>query len=149
VLSLYAVCGGGHVAASTSAQRRDAANAKDIEAIKQLGTTMGDAMVALDMGTLDRIYADDWGAVAKNGHVMTKPELMETIKSGDHRLLSYELGPIDVQVLEDLAVAHGTVKERRLRDGKPVDMEGVYMDLLKKSNGRWVVERSAGRMLGP
>jgi ketosteroid isomerase-like protein len=52
-------------------------------------------------------------------------------------------------VLQDLAVAHGTVKERRLRDGKQVDMEGVYMDLLKKSNGRWVVERSAGRMLGP
>jgi ketosteroid isomerase-like protein len=146
---LYVAYGGGRVTAMGSGQRGDAVNAGDVEAIRQLGRTMGDAMVSLDMGTLDRIYGDDWGAVAKNGHVMTKQELMESVRTGDHRLLSYELGPIEVQVLGDLAVAHGTVKERRLLDGKQVDMEGVYMDLLKKSNGRWLVERSAGRMLEP
>jgi ketosteroid isomerase-like protein len=146
---LYVACGGGRVAAMGSGQRGDAVNAGDVEAIRQLGRTMGDAMVSLDMGTLDRIYADDWGAVLKNGKVMTKQEVIESIRSGDHRLLAYELGPIDVQVLGDLAVAHGTVKERRLIKGKPVDMEGVCMDFLKKRKGRWVVFRSGGGMLEP
>jgi hypothetical protein len=46
-------------------------------------------------------------------------------------------------------VADGTIKERRLRNVKPVDMEGVYVDFLKKRNGRSVVERSGGGMLEP
>jgi ketosteroid isomerase-like protein len=146
---LYTASLGGHVVAMENGHSDVAVSAGDAEAIRQLGRTMGDAMVAVDMSALDRIYADEWAAVAGNGKVMTKQDVLESIRAGDHRLLSYQLGPIDVRVLGDLAVAHGTVKERRLRSGKPVDMEGVYMDFLKKRDGHWVVVRSAGGMLEP
>jgi ketosteroid isomerase-like protein len=145
----YAAYGAVSVAAKEARHTASAGVAEDVAAVQQLGRTMGDAMVALDMDALDRIYADDWASVSQSGHMMTKHDVMESIRSGDHRLLWYELGPIDVQVVGDLAVAHGTVKERRLRDGKQVYMEGVYMDFLKKRDGRWVVVRSAGGMLEP
>jgi hypothetical protein len=35
---------------------------------------------------------------------------------------------MDVQVVGDVAVAHGSVTEKRIRDGKEVDGEGVYME---------------------
>ena len=52
-----------------------------------------------------------------------------------------------MQVLGDIAVAHGTVKEKRVRHGKDVSGEGVYMDFLEKRAGKWVGVRSGGKIV--
>jgi ketosteroid isomerase-like protein len=119
----------------------------DIEAIKQLGQAMGDAMVAVDIDKLNQIYADDWATIGASGKIVTKESVLRDFKSGKDKLISFELGPIDVQVLGDVAVAHGTVTEKRTRDGKDVSGEAIYMDLLRKRAGKWVVVRSAGVMV--
>jgi hypothetical protein len=49
-----------------------------------------------------------------------------------------------VQVFGDVAVAHGSITEKRIADGKDVGGKGVYMDLLKKRAGKSVVVRSVG-----
>src|SRR6266496_2630224 len=116
----------------------------DVSAIRQLGRDMGDAMVARDIDKLNQIYADDWASVGSSGKIVTKDSVLENFKSGKDKLVSYELGPIDVQVFGNVAVAHGGVTEKRVRDGKDVSGESVYMDLLKKRAGKWVVVRSAG-----
>jgi ketosteroid isomerase-like protein len=116
----------------------------DVSAIRQLGRDMGDAMVARDIDKLNQIYADDWASVGNSGKIVTKDSVLENFKSGKDKLESYELGPIDVQVFGNVAVAHGGVTEKRIRDGKDVSGELVYMDLLKKRAGKWVVVRSAG-----
>ena len=121
----------------------------DIEAVRQVGRDMGDAMVAVDIDKLNRIFADDWATIGSSGKIVTKESVLRNFKSGRDKLVSYELGPIDVRVLGDLAVAHGSVTEKRIRDGKDVSGEGVYMDLLKKRSGKWVVVRSAGEMVKP
>jgi ketosteroid isomerase-like protein len=118
----------------------------DIEAVTKVERAMGDAMMALDMDKLSQIYADDWATVSGSGKIVTKEGVLQAIKSGKNKLVSYELGPVDVQVIGDVAVAHGTVTETRLRDGKEVSSEGVYMDLLKKRAGKWAVVCSGGAM---
>jgi ketosteroid isomerase-like protein len=115
-----------------------------IAAIQQLGRDMGDAMVAGDIDKLNQIYADDWATVGSSGEIVTKESVLRNFKSGKDKLVSYELGPIDVQVFGDVAVAHGGVTEKRIRDGKDVSGDFAYMDLLKKRAGKWVVVRSAG-----
>jgi hypothetical protein len=70
--------------------------------------------------------------------------MLTDFKSFHDKLEWFEIGPIDVQVYGDVAVANGTVKEKRNRDGKDTSGEFVYMDLLKKRAGKWVVVRSAG-----
>jgi ketosteroid isomerase-like protein len=119
----------------------------DIAAIKKIGRDMGDAMVAVDIDKLNQIYADDWAIVSSSGKVVTKEKILSDFKSGADKLVSYELGPIDVQVLGDIAVAHGTVKEKRVRNGKDVSGEGVYMDFLEKRAGKWMVVRSGGKIV--
>jgi ketosteroid isomerase-like protein len=116
----------------------------DIAAIKQIGRDMGDAMVAGDIAKLNQIYGDDWVSIGSSGKVITKEALLHDFKSFHDKLESYELGPIDVQVFGDVAMAHGGVTEKRFRDGKDVSGEFAYMDLLKKRAGKWVVVRSAG-----
>jgi ketosteroid isomerase-like protein len=116
-----------------------------VDTIKQLGRDMGDAMVAVDIDKLNQIFADDWASVGiKSGKIITKEKVLNDFKSGKDKLVSYALGPIDVQVFGDVAVAHGGVTETRIRDGKDDSGEVVYMDLLEKRAGKWVVVRSAG-----
>jgi ketosteroid isomerase-like protein len=116
-----------------------------IEAVKQVGRDMGDAMVAVDIDKLNQIFADDWATVGiTSGKIVTKEKVLNEFKTGKDKLVSYELGPMDVQVFGDVAVVHGGVTEKRIRDGKDDSGEVVYMDLLKKRAGKWVVVRSAG-----
>jgi ketosteroid isomerase-like protein len=115
-----------------------------IEAVTKVERDMGDAMVAVDIDRLNQIFADDWAIIGSSGKIITKEKVLHDFKSGEDKLVSYELGPIDVQVFGDVAVAHGGVSEKRIRDGKDVSGDVVYMDLLKKRDGKWVVVRSAG-----
>ena len=121
-----------------------AQDSAEVETLKRLGQQMGDAMVAGDVGTLDRMFADDWASVGASGKVVRKESVLQAFKSGTDRLESFVLGPMDVQVLGNVAAVKGSVTERRHRDGKDVSGEFVYMDLLEKRAGRWVVIRSAG-----
>jgi len=121
-----------------------AAESGEVEALKRLGQQMGDAMVARDIATLDRIFADDWVSVGSSGKVVTKETVLQAFKSGRDTLESFVLGPMDVLVLGNMAAVRGSVTETRRRDGKDVSGELLYMDLLEKRAGTWVVIRSTG-----
>jgi ketosteroid isomerase-like protein len=105
---------------------------------------MGDAMVALDVDTIDKMFGDDWVSVGKSGSVATKQALMSDLKTGAKRLTWFQLHPIDVQVFGETAIAQGMVAEKRVIDGKETYMELVYSDILRKRDGRWVVVQSMG-----
>jgi uncharacterized protein (TIGR02246 family) len=114
-----------------------------VEAIRQLERDMGDAMVAVDIDKVNQIYADDWAVVGTSGSLITKEKVLQNLKSGEYKLVSYKLGTMDVQVFGDVAVVHGGVSENSITDGKDASSESVYMDLLKKRAGKWVIVRSA------
>jgi ketosteroid isomerase-like protein len=115
-----------------------------VNAIKQLEQDMGDAMVRVDLVKLGEIYADDFVTVGSTGKVFTKKDLLADFESSHNRLESFENGPIDVRVFGNVAVAYGSVSEKRLHAGKDVSGNYVWMDLLENRNGKWVVVRSAG-----
>jgi ketosteroid isomerase-like protein len=115
-----------------------------VGAVKQVGQDMGDAMVAGDIDKLNQIFADDWATVDSSGKISTKEGLLSDLKSGKHKLEWFENGPIDVQVFGDVAVAQGSVKEKRIQNGKDTSGQFLWMDLLKKRAGKWAVVRSAG-----
>jgi len=115
-----------------------------VDAVKQVGQDMGDAMVAGDIDKLNQIFADDWATVDSSGKIFTKESLLSDFKSGKHKLEWFENGPVDVQVFGDVAVAQGSVKEKRIQNGKDTSGQFLWMDLLKKRAGKWAVVRSAG-----
>ena len=121
-------------------------DASAVDAIKQLEQEMGDAMVAGDVGRLSKVYADDFATVS-SGKIITKETLLTDFNSFHDKLEWFENGPMDVQVYGNVAVASATVKEKRSQDGKDTSGEFVWMDLLEKRDGKWVVVRSAGARL--
>jgi ketosteroid isomerase-like protein len=115
-----------------------------VESIKQFEQEIGDAMVAGNIEKLNQTYADDWATIGSSGKIFTKESLLDDFKAGKHKLVSFENGRMDVQVLGDIAVVQASVNEKRIQDGKDISGEFVYMDLLKKRAGRWVIVRTLG-----
>ncbi|HEY1471911.1 MAG TPA: nuclear transport factor 2 family protein [Candidatus Acidoferrum sp.] len=125
----------------------DAPNAKTqdpavVVAIKKLENDLGDAMVASNIEKIDQAYADDWATIASSGEMFTKEGLLQDFKSGNHKLMSFENGPMNVQVIGDVALVQASVKEKRIQDGKDISGQFVFMDLLKKRAGKWVIVRT-------
>jgi ketosteroid isomerase-like protein len=116
----------------------------DINAVTQLEQDMGDAMVRADIDKLNQIYADDFATIGSSGKIITKKDLLADFESFHDKLVSFENGPMDVQVFGNVAVVHGSTTEKRMRDGKDASGEFVWTDLLEKRAGKWVVQRSAG-----
>jgi ketosteroid isomerase-like protein len=142
VLSMCVCVGVVLAGAPQPSQDPSAANA-----VRQLEQEMGDAMVRADIDKLNQIYADDFATVGSSGKIITKKDVLSDFESRHDKLESFETGPIDVQVFGNVAVAHGSVTEKRTRDGKDTSGEFVWMDLLEKRAGNWVVVRSAGTRL--
>jgi ketosteroid isomerase-like protein len=115
-----------------------------VQAIEQLEQDMGDAMVRVDIDRLNQIYADDFVSVGSAGKIIHKQDLLRDFQSLHYKLEAFEIGPMNVQVFGDVAMAYGSVCERRTRDGKDTSGHFVWMDLLKKRAGKWVVVRSSG-----
>jgi ketosteroid isomerase-like protein len=126
---------------SPNAQAQDPAV---VEAIMRLEKYIGDAMVAFDVGKLNESYGDDWVTIGSAGNVVTKEALLGDFTSRKHKLLSFELGPMNVRVLGDVATAQASVTEKRIHDGKDISGEFVFMDLLKRRAGKWVIVRTLG-----
>ena len=141
-LTVLSTCLGIGVALAGSPQPSQDAGV--VNAVKQLEQDMGDAMVRGDIGTLNQIYADDFATIGSSGKTITKKDLLRDFESFHDKLESFELGPMDVQVFGNVAVVHGSVTEKRVRDGKDTSGDFVWMDLLEKRDGKWVVVRSAG-----
>jgi ketosteroid isomerase-like protein len=51
---------------------------------------------------------------------------------------------MDVQVFGDVAIVQASVTEKRVHDGKDISGQFVFMDLLKKRDGKWVIVRTLG-----
>ena len=115
-----------------------------VEAVKQIAQDMGDAMVAVNLERLNEIFADDWVSAGSSGKVVTKESMLQRFKAGTDKLRSFELGPTDVQVFGNVAISQGSVYETRTRDGRDISGTYVWMDVLKKRAGKWVVVHSAG-----
>ena len=135
------VCVGLVLANSPEAPSKDPAV---VDTLKQLERDLGDAMVAVDVDRINQILADDWESLGMSGKIYTKENFLRDMKSGKDKLESFELGPMDVQVFGNVAAAHAGVTEKRTRDGKDTSGEFVWMDLLEKRGGKWVIVRSAG-----
>ena len=141
VLSLYLGC---VPAMAADVEQASAADPAVAAAMRQFAQDWGDALVAGDLDKLGRILAPDWSVFGASGKPMGKDGFVASLKAGKHKLESFELGPMDVKVLGDVAVVQGIVTEKRTDDGKDTSGKFVWMDVFVRRAGQWACVRSTG-----
>jgi ketosteroid isomerase-like protein len=131
---------------ANSSEAAASKDANDIAVIKQIEKDMGDAMVAADIDKLGQFFADDWVTTVPVGKMatITKQSILRDFASGADKLEAFELGPIDVQVFGNIAIAQGASTEKRTRNGQDASGQFVWTDILEKRAGKWVVVKGAG-----
>jgi ketosteroid isomerase-like protein len=100
------------------------------------------AMKTGDTAKLTEIVADDWVMLTPDGIKLTKAEELNSWKSGESTMSSYEMGPVDVKVIGTVAVAQGSDNEKSTYKGKDTSGKWVWMDVFVKRDGKWQAVRS-------
>jgi ketosteroid isomerase-like protein len=133
------VCTGLILADPPQSPAKDASVA---DTLKQLEQDFGDAIKAVDTDKINQILTDDWVSVGSSGKILTREGFLSDLKSGNHKLESFEIGPMDVKVLDNVAVVQGSVTEKRTDRGQDTSGKGSWMDVFVKRGDKWVIVRS-------
>ena len=112
------------------------------QSVRQLERDWEDALKAGDADKLGQILADDWMGIGFDGTKETKQGELADLKSGKEKLESFEIGPMDVKVLGNVAVVQGSDTEKSSYGGKDTSGKWVWMDVFVKREGKWVAVRS-------
>ena len=93
-----------------------------------------------DLPALDKLLADDLTYVHASGKVDTKASLLDALRSGDLRYLSWEPGDLQVRLMGNSAVVTGTYHVRAIDQrvqADPLDVQIVVLGVYAKRAGRW------------
>ena len=128
--------------AAAMGRNASAGDPTTVDTIKQLEQDYGNAIQAADTDKLNQILADDWTNLGQTGELLTKQNFLSDLKSGKYKLVSFQIGPMYVKVLGNVAVVQGSVSETSIADGKESTHKSVWMDVFEKRGDKWMVVRS-------
>ena len=117
------------------------------ETIKQVEQDWANASVAVDVGKVSQILGDDWRGVGYAGKVHSKESTLSRLQSREFKLDSYEMGPMEVKVLGNIAVVQGSGAATGHSERKGTVVKTAWMDVLEKRGDKWVVVRSQSTKL--
>ena len=112
------------------------------QTIRRLEQDWFSAMKSADTAKMDQIIADDWLDWSPNGARVTKAEELKSFKSGESKMSSYAIGPVDVIVVGTIAIAQGSDTEKSSYRGKDTSGKWVWTDVFVKRDGEWQAVRS-------
>ena len=110
-----------------------------VEEITQLINDLASALARNDADALDKIYSDGCVFVAGNGQIITKPEQLVMIKSGDIKFGKVSFEEISVRGYGNTAVAVAHALSNGSFNGKPQTLEERVTFVAVKENKTWRV----------
>ena len=115
----------------------------DEHLISQLFEDGDRALIAGDVAELSRIFADDYVQYDASGKASTKADVIATLSSGKIRYVSMVSTGRRIRLLrDDVAIVHGSEDDEVEQDGKRFPVSYVYMDVVMKRGGKWMIVAS-------
>src|SRR5262245_43676481 len=109
--------------------------AADVAALKTLEAARQAAIKTHDFDALRKIYAEDFVAIAGNGSVLSRSDLMEVFARTDDRL-TFTVDEIDVRLYGASAIFTGRLTARTASGD--VASVGRFTHVFVKRDGAWV-----------
>ena len=90
-----------------------------------------------DVAALDRVLADDYVFTGDEGRFVGKQHIIESFRSGDHRMYSFDISRQRIRIYGDAAVM--TYRYSCRQTYKNQDVSGVFRitRVFARKNGRW------------
>lgn len=95
------------------------------------------ALMSADTTVLAQIFADDYVQYNESGKAFTKQDVLNNFRTGAIRYPSIISTGRKIRVFGDTAVVHGSESDLVEAGGKKFSVRYVYLDVLRKTNGKW------------
>src|SRR6266404_3835098 len=95
------------------------------------------ALMSADVVVLAQIFADDYVQYNESGKAFTKQDVLESFRSGAIRYPSIVSTSRKIRIFGDIAVVHGAESDEVEVNGKRLAVRYVYLDVLRKCDGKW------------
>ena len=128
--------------AQDAAAKKPAKAGSPAEELKQIEHNWTEAQKAADANKIGAYIADDWAGYGPDGSKMDKTKYLAAVKSGDIKVESVEVGPMDVRMMGNVGVVLGSDTEKSTMNGKDSSGKYVWMDVFEKKGGKWQAVRS-------
>ncbi len=109
----------------------------ETEQIKKIERQLAVALAKSDVERLAELIANDWKFVGSDGGIIGRDEMLNTLRSGQLKFESYELGPMQVRVYGEVAVVIGTGASKGSMAGETFDERDVFTDVFIRKDGKW------------
>jgi uncharacterized protein (TIGR02246 family) len=113
------------------------ANETDEQQILALHEAGDKALISADLDVLAEIFADDYVQYNESGKAFTKRDVLNNFRTGAIRYPSIVSTGRKIRVFGDMAVVHGSESDVVETNGKRLNVRYVYLDVLRKYNGKW------------
>ncbi len=95
------------------------------------------ALMNADLSVLSRIFADDYVQYNESGKAFTKQDVLNNFRTGAIRYPSIVSTSRKIRVFGDTAVVHGSELDEVEAGGHRFAVHYVYLDVLRKRDGKW------------
>ncbi|HKG69495.1 MAG TPA: nuclear transport factor 2 family protein [Segetibacter sp.] len=121
--------------------------ANDEQTLKRIEQEMTDDLIKGDASAFERYLADDYIFTAPDGRVISKPQSVSDISSGDLKIESLKFDAMKVRFYGNIGlVTYQTTDKGKLKGN---DISGLYRwtDVFMKQGGRWKILATQGTRL--
>jgi ketosteroid isomerase-like protein len=95
------------------------------------------ALMSADLAVLEQIFADDYVQYNEAGQAFTKQDVLDNFRTGAIRYPSIVSTGRKIRVLGEIAIVNGSESDEVETNGKRSTVRYVYLDVLRKDNGKW------------
>lgn len=95
------------------------------------------ALMNADLAVLAQIFADDYVQYNEAGKAFTKQDMLNNFRTGAIRYPSIVSTGRHIRVFGETAIVHGSESDEVEVSGKRSTVRYVYLDVLRKDNGKW------------
>jgi uncharacterized protein (TIGR02246 family) len=95
------------------------------------------ALMSADLSALAEIFADDYVQYNEAGQAFTKLDVLNNFRTGAIRYPVIVSTSRTIRVFGDTAVVHGSESDEVEAGGKRFSVRYVYLDVLRKIDGKW------------
>jgi uncharacterized protein (TIGR02246 family) len=107
------------------------------------------ALMSADLAVLAQIFSDDYVQYNESGKAFTKQDVLNNFSTGAIRYPSIVSTGRKIRVFGDTAVVQGAESDEVEAGGKKFSVRYVYLDVLRKTNGKWkLVASQLARPMG-
>ncbi len=95
------------------------------------------ALMTADLNALADIFADDYVQYNESGQAFTKRDVLNNFRTGAIRYPSIVSTSRKIRIFGDTAVVHGSESDEVEINGKRSAVRYIYLDVLRKRDGKW------------